>query len=132
MFNFLNSINNNIKNVMLAISGIYIVSFNTYLYAQNSSNSNSNSISNQIKSKYNIKQGQQLALACLSCHSSPNIPNLYNIPKEILQQKIHDYAKDVKKDTIMHQLIKGYSDKDIELITQYFSLANKNIENGDK
>jgi cytochrome c553 len=47
---------------------------------------------------------------------------------------MQDYAKDVKKDTIMHQLLKGYSEQDIEAIAEYLSSSNKNknIKNGDK
>jgi cytochrome c553 len=80
----------------------------------------------------NMKNGQHHALACLSCHSSPTMPNLHGMPKPILQQKMNDYAKDIKTDTIMHQLLKGYSDADIEAVADYFSSSNFNKANGDK
>ncbi len=131
MFNFfLKSIKYNIGMLMLTI---YSASFN-HAFAQNANNSNSNLMQNknyseQTTSNYSIKHGQQLAFACLACHSSPTMPNLYDMPIAVLQQKMQNYAKDLKKDTIMHQLLKGYSDKDIELIAEYFSSSSKN---GDK
>jgi cytochrome subunit of sulfide dehydrogenase len=84
-----------------------------------------NTINSNINSNTYIKSGQHLALACMACHSSTQLPNLYGMPMLVLKQKIQDYASSATKATIMHQLAKGYSDAQIESIAAYFSSAKQ-------
>jgi sulfide dehydrogenase cytochrome subunit len=102
-------------NKFIKLSGLYLFSALTCVaHAQPSSTLVSKKV-----------DGQHLALACLSCHSSSNIPNLFGVPFEIVNKKMQEYAKDLKKDTVMHQLLKGYSEQEIEAMATYFSEAKK-------
>jgi len=90
-------------NLIKISSFTILLSINTFCLAENNPNLQHN------------------ALACMSCHSSPAMPQIKGMPKNILTDKMQSYSKDLKKDTIMHQLLKGYSDKDIEELATYFS-----------
>jgi cytochrome subunit of sulfide dehydrogenase len=75
------------------------------------------------ENKINMESGKHLAMACISCHnsSSKGIPVLNGVPEQLLLSKMQEYAKDMRKDTIMHQLLKGYSEQDLQNIATYFS-----------
>ncbi len=65
--------------------------------------------------------GQHASLACMSCHVSAGVPNIWGMDEAALREKMYAYAHDSKQDTIMQQLLKGYSDIELNALAQYFS-----------
>ncbi len=71
--------------------------------------------------------GQHSALACMACHNKNNlnIPNIYGQPKNILLEKMKFYFNSTNDNhynaTIMHQLIKSYSQQEQDELAYYFS-----------
>ncbi len=100
-----------VKKYVQLCFGLSLLSFMQMSYAQ-------------VNQNNQIKFGQHLAFACMSCHASSQVPNLHGMPYSMLKQKIEDYASGANKATIMHQLAKGYSTEQIEAIARYFSSVN--------
>lgn len=74
--------------------------------------------------------GRNLASACASCHgtgghSVGGIEPLAGMPKDELIQKLRDFKSGAKPATVMHQLSKGYTDQQIEVIANYYSAQKK-------
>ncbi|MEW5889012.1 MAG: c-type cytochrome [Pseudomonadota bacterium] len=69
---------------------------------------------------------RNLAATCANCHgtngkSLGGIEPLAGIAKDTIVQKMKDFKSGAKPATIMHQISKGYSDQQIELIAAYFA-----------
>lgn len=69
---------------------------------------------------------RNLAATCANCHgtnghSLGGMESLAGEPKEKLMQKLIDFRSGEKPATIMHQIVKGYTDEQLELITAYFA-----------
>lgn len=67
-----------------------------------------------------------LAANCANCHgtagrSAGAMPSLAGQKKEELVARMMDFRDGKRAATIMHQLAKGYSDAQIELIAGYFA-----------
>ena len=69
----------------------------------------------------NTGKAALLASACSGCHSdvSAGIASLQNYSEEALQLSLSTYKSDADGTTVMHRLARGYSEADIELISQY-------------
>jgi cytochrome c553 len=70
--------------------------------------------------------GRNLAASCAGCHgmvgkSVSGMPPVAGQPKEILMRTLKDYKDGKRPATIMHQLAKGYTDEQLELIAAYFA-----------
>ena len=69
---------------------------------------------------------RNLAASCANCHgtngvSQGGMPSLAGQPKAELQRKLQDFKAARTPATIMHQLAKGYSDAQIELMAEWFA-----------
>ena len=70
------------------------------------------------------------AAACANCHGTlgvaqPGMESLAGAPKDDLLKKMLDFKAGRKPATLMHQLSKGYSDAQIEVIATYFAAQKK-------
>jgi cytochrome c553 len=67
-----------------------------------------------------------LAGTCANCHgtqgrSAGAIPSLAGQKKEYLAEQLRAFRDGKKSATIMHQLAKGYSDAQIDLLAEHFA-----------
>jgi len=72
---------------------------------------------------------RNLAATCAGCHgtegaSTGAMPRLAGQSRAELLQKMQDFKAGKRPATIMHQIAKGYSDKQIALIVDYLSIRN--------
>ena len=72
--------------------------------------------------------GRNLAATCANCHgtnghAAPDTPllPLAGTPKAITRQKLADYKSGDKPASIMHQISKGYTEAQLDLIAGYFA-----------
>ncbi len=70
--------------------------------------------------------GRNLAATCANCHgtdgySAGGIPALAGVPKATLMSQLKAFRSGEKPATIMHQISKGYTEEQLELITGYLS-----------
>ena len=70
--------------------------------------------------------GRNLSANCANCHgtngaSVGGIAALAGQPKDSLVRMLKEFREGKRPATIMHQLSKGYSDEQIELIAAYLS-----------
>ncbi len=73
-----------------------------------------------------LRAGAYLAANCANCHGTAgrsvnNLPRLAGIPKDTFVAQLRDFRDGKKAATIMHQLAKGYTDEQINLMAEYFS-----------
>lgn len=69
---------------------------------------------------------RNLAATCANCHGTNGVSvggmeSLAGKPKEELIRKLAEYRSGDKPATIMHQIVAGYTDEQIELITTWFA-----------
>ena len=71
---------------------------------------------------------RNLAATCANCHGtngravqSAGNEELAGVPKDKLMQKIKDFRSGAKPATIMHQISKGYTEAQLELVAAYFA-----------
>jgi cytochrome c553 len=69
---------------------------------------------------------RNLAATCANCHgtdgrSQGGMEPLAGVPKEKMLSKIREFRSGDKPATIMHQIAKGYTDQQLELIAAYFA-----------
>lgn len=69
---------------------------------------------------------RNLAATCANCHgtdgvSQGEVESLAGKPKDDLVRKMQDFKAGRKPATVMHQLSKGYTDEQIELVSGWFA-----------
>ncbi|HMM54420.1 MAG TPA: cytochrome C [Candidatus Desulfobacillus sp.] len=69
---------------------------------------------------------RNMASACASCHgtngnSVGGMDPLAGMPKEEMIRKFKDFRSGAKPATVMHQLAKGYTDQQVEMIANFFA-----------
>ena len=69
---------------------------------------------------------RNLAATCASCHGTGGksrgpVPSLAGQPKADLVQKMNDFRDGKRPATIMHQLAKGYTPAQVELLAGWFA-----------
>lgn len=69
---------------------------------------------------------RNLAATCANCHgtnghSLGDAKRLAGEPKEKLLRKLSEYVSGEKPATIMNQIAKGYTQEQLDMITEYFS-----------
>lgn len=75
--------------------------------------------------------GQRLAATCAACHGTNGVttggalPSLAGQPKDAIIANMKAFKAGTRPATIMHQLAKGYTDEQIELIAAYFAAQKK-------
>ena len=70
--------------------------------------------------------GRNLAATCANCHGTNGIskegaPSLAGETKESIVHKFREFRDGKRLATIMHQLAKGFTDGQVELIADFFS-----------
>ena len=70
--------------------------------------------------------GRNLASSCAGCHnitgkSLTGMPGIAGRSKESLASTLKDYKEGKRPGTVMHQLAKGYTNEQIDLIAAYFA-----------
>ena len=67
--------------------------------------------------------GRNLAASCITCHgkSATASGTLDGMPKDQLVQTMKAFKSGARPATLMHQLSKGYTEQQVELIAEYFS-----------
>jgi len=72
--------------------------------------------------------GRNLAATCANCHGTngnavkgSGLDSLAGVPKEKTLQKLADFKSGDKPASIMHQISKGYTDEQLDLIATYFA-----------
>lgn len=74
--------------------------------------------------------GSNLAASCAMCHGTAghsvggNEP-LAGMPRDELVRKFKEFRSGAKPATAMHQIAKGYSDREVEQIAAYFAAQKK-------
>lgn len=66
---------------------------------------------------------RNLAATCITCHgkNSTGTGTLDGRQKNEIVQTMKDFKSGARPATLMHQLAKGYTDQQVELIAEYFS-----------
>ena len=67
--------------------------------------------------------GRNLAASCVTCHgkNATGTGTLDGMPKNQLMKTMKDFKSGARPATLMHQLSKGYTEQQVELIGEYFS-----------
>jgi cytochrome subunit of sulfide dehydrogenase len=82
----------------------------------------------QAENKADPNLARNLAATCANCHGTNGkaVPHsgseaLAGVEKDKLLQKLHDFRSGAKPATIMHQISRGYTEAQLELIAAYFA-----------
>jgi cytochrome c553 len=72
--------------------------------------------------------GRNLAATCANCHGTngnavkgSGMDSLAGVPKDKILQKLADFKSGDKPASIMHQISKGYTEAQLDLIATYFA-----------
>lgn len=73
-----------------------------------------------------VSQGEMLSNSCSACHGtdgkSPGaIPSIYGKSARFINQALSEFRSGARASTVMGRHAKGYSDKEIKLIADYFA-----------
>ena len=73
-----------------------------------------------------ISQAAMLSNSCSACHgtdgkSPGSIPGIYGKSARFLNQALKEFRSGARSSTVMGRHAKGYSDKEIKLISDYFA-----------
>jgi cytochrome c553 len=73
-----------------------------------------------------------LAATCASCHGTgghavddATVPGLAGMPASYTVDQLKAFKSGARPATVMHQITKGYSDAQIELLAAYFAAQKK-------
>ena len=72
------------------------------------------------------RPAQTIAFNCFTCHgtdgqSTGEIPSINGTSQRDLRTKLIEFKNDEGKPTIMNRIIKGYSDDEIDRVSEYLS-----------
>ena len=67
--------------------------------------------------------GRNLAATCITCHgkNATGTGTLDGMPKNQIVQTMKDFKSGARPATLMHQLAKGYTEQQVELLAEHFS-----------
>ena len=79
------------------------------------------------------KEGLLLSLSCTSCHgtygiSPGTIPTIYGKSREYIIKTMKEFRNGEIDSTVMKRIAKGYSEREIFLIANYFSSLTEDIK----
>lgn len=75
--------------------------------------------------------GERYAATCASCHGTNGVvvgnalPGLAGQSKDYIVSTMQQFKQGKRPATVMHQIAKGYSDEQIELLAAYFAAQKK-------
>lgn len=74
--------------------------------------------------------GRNLAAPCAICHGTDGrsvggSEPLAGMPRPDMVRKLGEFKSGAKPATVMHQISKGYSDREIALLAEYFAAQKK-------
>jgi cytochrome c553 len=77
-------------------------------------------------SEADLRAGAYLAANCANCHGTAGVspsalPPLAGLSKAYLVEQMRAFRDGKRSATIMHQLAKGYTDQQVELMGEYFA-----------
>jgi len=85
----------------------------------------------QSQDKVDPNLARNLAATCANCHGTngraiagSGSAALAGVAQDTLMQKLRDFRSGAKPATIMHQISKGYTEAQLELIAAYFAAQN--------
>lgn len=78
-------------------------------------------VETSVASEADMPLGMALSLSCSGCHSPAGgaITSLEGRTAENIRQALMIYYQDTDGATVMHRMIRGYSEADIEAISAY-------------
>jgi cytochrome c553 len=71
--------------------------------------------------------GRSLAATCAACHGTDGRPvtkeviPLAGLPRDHIMSQMQAFREGKRPATVMHQIAKGYTDQQIELMADYFA-----------
>lgn len=73
-----------------------------------------------------VQQARSLAATCANCHGTHGhaqgaMKPLAGVPADRLLASLADYRSGAQPATVMHQIVKGYRDDQLQLIARYFA-----------
>ena len=74
-----------------------------------------------------VSRGQRLAATCVACHGAEGtaagnaLPSLAGQSKEALTTSLKAFKAGTRPATVMHQIAKGYTDEQIELLAAFYA-----------
>jgi sulfide dehydrogenase cytochrome subunit len=74
-----------------------------------------------------ISAGARLAAGCSNCHGTNGktqgdaLPSLAGQEKTVLLTSLKEYKSGQRTATVMHQITKGYTDEQLEILAAYFA-----------
>ena len=74
---------------------------------------------------------RSLAATCANCHGTDGrgvgneVAGLAGLPKDFIVQRMQEFKSGKRPATVMHQLAKGYTDQQIELMAGYLAAQRR-------
>ena len=80
--------------------------------------------------EYDPVQGEMLSLSCASCHGTDGksvmtTPTIAGMSKTTMYKTLLEYKNGTRTATMMQKHVKGFTDKELEQVSYYFSKVKR-------